>query len=642
MMCRSGLIPPALLAAVLGAALTGPAAAQPPNLELTFSDDAAGEVGRVNELRLRPNVRRPVFLHLKNTGGPATVRVEVVGGGRVLASTPPFAAKGAAPIPVIFGKPEVPKNKDGKPEAPKDAKPAPLPKVPGPVHIRVVADGPKGEVLKETPLVRVLRPSEYVTVDSITFDPTARADGKKNVLEVRLIPGANFSGTPARVDLVLRPDRIPALVPSPRRQGAYSGLLAAGGALVLRAENLQLRDETALPPGLIYLTIDGYERAYTYRSRFGGEKTKLEPGGLSDTLVRLSHPPFAKPGDKLKVTVEADNVPADATGDLALYRELDQGKLPTAPEKREGIASRFRGDRQVQMFFAANADPDGALVFEPKASDWSFGLDTEGVFGDRYLGLRVLGTKEENKKKVEFPLEFVDTLASLRGPQLARVTQITSRVLLSDTPPEAIALDVDLPAKAGEVPQLPIGSQLPLKATAQDPTGIRKAVFFVGKAPADGKFPPTQPHAEGERVPGPDEVWTALLDAPTAKAATLAVSVQMTNGVGVTQTKTIQIQLVDPSGKGAEKKLATITGKVVEGSRAIAGVPVTLVEDKEKGGVKGATTTNAKGEFKFENVPPGGYMITAVRSASRTRGQTIVAVPEGKEKIENADVKLTR
>src|SRR5205807_2402852 len=109
--------------------------------------------------RLRPNVRRQVFLHLRNkTAAAQDVRVELTAGGQPVASTAiPKAAKDAV-TPVIFGK---------APPDKKDAKPPALAPVNGPLTARVV--DATGKVLDEI-LIGVARPKEYVNVDKITFD----------------------------------------------------------------------------------------------------------------------------------------------------------------------------------------------------------------------------------------------------------------------------------------------------------------------------------------------------------------------------------------------------------------------------------------------------------------------------------------
>src|SRR5206468_323091 len=124
------------------------------------------------ELRLRPNVRRQVFLLLRNkTAANQDVRVELTAAGQTVASTAiPKAAKDAV-TPVVFGKPPPPDKKDGKPPA--------LTPVSGPLAVRLL--DAKGEELDKI-LIGVARPKEYVNVDAISFDPTVQ-DGARNVLE---------------------------------------------------------------------------------------------------------------------------------------------------------------------------------------------------------------------------------------------------------------------------------------------------------------------------------------------------------------------------------------------------------------------------------------------------------------------------
>ena len=62
----------------------------------------------------------------------------------------------------------------------------------------------------------------------------------------------------------------------------------------------------------------------------------------------------------------------------------------------------------------------------------------------------------------------------------------------------------------------------------------------------------------------------------------------------------------------------------------------------EKGKLKGATKTDATGNFKFEKIEPGAYTVNAVRSASMTRGQAVISVPPGVVLVENVSIKLIR
>ncbi|HYT88595.1 MAG TPA: hypothetical protein VEL76_07790, partial [Gemmataceae bacterium] len=203
------------------------------DLKLIFSLDAKGLQGVERDLPLRPNIPRQAFLHVSNERGAATeVKVELSAGGEpVTTKTLKIAAGVGTLTPVSFG--TAPIEKDGKPPV--------LAPVKSPLMVRLLD-------LKDRELeavgIGVASPQRYVKVDSIFFDPTKQPDGTKNVLEVQLSPiKTAFQGPPARVDLVLNPQRIPNLKPGQAKQGTYSGRLYPDGSLVLHAENLEFNDK---------------------------------------------------------------------------------------------------------------------------------------------------------------------------------------------------------------------------------------------------------------------------------------------------------------------------------------------------------------------------------------------------------------
>src|SRR5439155_5670930 len=109
--------------------------------------------------------------------------------------------------------------------------------------------------------VNLLSPKDYVEVSAISYDPTA------NRLEARIKAKPLFAGPPCKVTLDLRPERIPGLIPTARKEGNYSDLVQKGKDGFLVAGNLQFRPGPAVN-GLVYITVDGYERAFIYKTTF--------------------------------------------------------------------------------------------------------------------------------------------------------------------------------------------------------------------------------------------------------------------------------------------------------------------------------------------------------------------------------------
>jgi hypothetical protein len=322
------------------------------------------------------------------------------------------------------------------------------------------------------------------------------------------------------------------------------------------------------------------------------------------------------------VGIEADNLPADAEIQLGLYRDADFKEL-------DGDLLTFKGDRQQRLFFNP-AGPGGALEFKTEVSDWTTGLETAKIFGERHLRLQLVG--EENKGEGKKPLKF--TRIGANGQIETGVTQITSGMVLDGSPPEDIAF-VDFPK------ELARGSALTLKATGRDPdTDILKVVFFAGKLPPDGVIPPTAVQAPGEKQQDKDKnaIWVADLPVATDKAATIEVGVQFTNGVGLTETKTAVIKLVD-----AKPGAASIKGSVIEGEQLQADLEV-LLRDPQ-GNVKDTVKTgkdDKAGKFEFKNVAPGTYQIVVVKTSSMRTGTAVVKVEAGEEKELKDPIKLMR
>ena len=572
--------------------LAAPATSQAQALRLFLSDQAVEPTRQIEVPRLRPNVKQQLYLFLDGgEGQKGKVTVQFIAGGKPIAGAVKemdLGAKGPQRVDFPLAKPLAP-----------GEKPVPPPEVDGGrLRVVVLKDGkPLAEPSME---IEVGRPSGYVQTELDDFKP---ASGRLS-LAVRATD--QFFGPRCRVELDLRPQLVPFMQPKQKQNGSYGGYLNQPNDRVeLAAEGIRFNDTG--DAGLFSVVVDGYQRAFTYGiSREGGR-----PFALEGAAIRLVADPSAASGPAAKVGIEADNVPNDAVIEVGLYRDQQFTKL-------EGDLLRFSGDRRQRMFFAPGG-ANGALTFVTDVSDWTTGIETAKIFGDRYLRLRLLN-RETGK-----PLEF--TQIGPRG-QTNKVMFISSTMVLDGSPPEDVKF-VDFPK------ELTRGSPLTLKATGRDPeSGIGKVVFFAGKLPENGVIPPTAIQAPGEAIKDKG-VWVAELQVPTDKAATLDVGVQFTNKVGQTETAVAVVKLVDAKPVGA-----TIKGEVVEGERAQAGLDV-LLRDPQ-GTVKDTSKTDAAGKFVFKNVAPGTYQLVVVKSSSMRTGQAAVKVEAGEEKELKDPIKLVR
>src|SRR6185503_17608815 len=91
-----------------------------------------------------------------------------------------------------------------------------------------------------------------------TFYPPEEESKQGGRLEVKVKRTGPIVGLPPKVELDLRPERIPGLIVT--QKGRYSGYLPEKGELVLVARDLRF-DGKESTRGLVCLTIDGCQRS---------------------------------------------------------------------------------------------------------------------------------------------------------------------------------------------------------------------------------------------------------------------------------------------------------------------------------------------------------------------------------------------
>jgi hypothetical protein len=448
-----------------------------------------------------------------------------------------------------------------------------------------------------------------------------------NVLVVKATALKEFTGPPARLELVLLPGEtlIPGLIVE-KKEGVYTQkLYKANATTKLVARNLQFEGGQGPPTGLVYVTVDDYPRAFRFPTPFSRTGTAEAATKLPAIRIATTQE-FSAPAEKIVVPLEVD-----AAGNLDKVDVLVELLVPAADGKGfdQRDARKLRGARR-QLIGLSTLDPAGALVFQTDVKDWLAELDAAGIFGE----VRVRATMVDEAGK------------RIQGAEPAELV-----LVFDDTPPINVKF-----APAKEFPrQLVRGEPLPVKATGSDPeSGITRAVFFVGK-PAltkDAKLelPPNVELVKAELTPGADPktvTATALLPLPEVKKGTaLDVSVLFVNGAKQGTFDTIRIELVEPgSGGAAGGKKFKVEGKVVQGDLAQPNLDVVLRD--EKGAVKATTKTatgqekgKARGTFVFANVPPGVYTVASANSASKSRGQAAVTVDASD--VSGVEIKLLR
>jgi hypothetical protein len=552
---------------------------------------------------LRPNVPQEVFAYVKNdSAGPQKVTLQVLAGGAPVAVTTfEVAANALAPAPAVKA-------------APGDK--GELKELKGPVVFRLV--GAKGDKLGEDVRVIVDRPANYLEPPVVKFYP---GKGGKNRLVAIVEPNRKeFKGPRCRVELVLRPERVPGLVPGQKKKGVYAGYLTgATKKLYLVAEDLQFTGAER-KNGLVYLTVDRYERAFTFRTTFPSTGTATTAQQVLDEHVRLDVPAAAVPAAAFRVGVEVDGL-KQAVRDKARARLEVLSPVPEeekVKEKQYSEIAEFRGDREQRLFFAP-AGPRGGLLFRPEVKDWNAAVDLSEVRGRTTLRLRLLDDMGN-------PLTRVD-----RETGTKEVLEAIETTVLDDSAPEDVRL-------GPEPKQAVRGKPLQLEASGHDPESkIREVLFFVGKPLPGGKLPADAVTAPGVAVKGKPNLWAGRLPVANDQKSPLVVSVRFTNGVGLSQTDSRELEVVDPPPVKAKK--ASIAGTVVEGDRPQKGLTVTLTDAAGKA-IATAKTADG-GKFELKDLEPGSYKVSAVKTASMTRGEVAVPLKEGEEK-KGVEIKLYR
>jgi hypothetical protein len=604
---------------------SGPVLAQaPPPVRLLLSfqpDDKAPEKSPSPNV-LRPNVLQEVFAYVKNepTEEAREVTVQLLAGGSVVATSPKVKVEKGGLARVKWP----------KPPAAAGAKAPGLTELKGKVAFRLL--DAEGKVIGKDIVMEVDRPSNYVEATP-TFYP---GKGGTNRLIVVVKPKkGEFKGPRCRVELVLRPDRIPGLLPGQKKTGVYAGSLTADSEeLVLVAEDLRFSPGPR-ENGLVYLTVDGCERAFTFETTFSASGTEESPVPLQETSLRLSAAPFAMATVPFPVGVELDNLElAPALRDkvrikLELLSPVPEVGKKAARESYSELAT-FQGERNRRLFFALEG-PEGGLLFKPDLKDWSTTVDLSAIHGEATLRLRVLDGKT--------PVPVLDIANDLdkSKDERKKVEAVSRKVALEDSPPEGLRL-VRVPKKVVR------GKVLRVKARGDDPgERITGVVFFLGKPLPDGKVPPDAVSAPGERSKVADNLWRAELPVPGDQKSPLQVNVRFTNRVGLSKTVTASVEVVDPPKPPPElpkpKRKASIAGTVLEGDRPQNDLTVRL---SDAGGKEIKTTKTADGgKFRFTGLEPSKYRVSAAKSASSTRGEATVDVKEQEQK-KDVEIKLYR
>jgi hypothetical protein len=244
-------------------------------------------------------------------------------------------------------------------------------------------------------------------------------------------------------------------------------------------------------------------------------------------------------------------------------------------------------------------------------------LDTADVLGEHGVRVRVMmpGLKP--------------------GDDPRMVAEVKGKIMFDSTPPEIV--------KFGEFPKAVVkGQRLPLRVQAKDgESGIVQVNFFLGEL-KDGKLPEgLSPIKAASPKEGDENYWTAEIPAPDKKGE-INIIARATNGVGLVALADTKVELTDPP-----PATGGIKGKVTEGdnNRLQPNLTVTLKSKAPKDPAKKqqdtwTATTDAKGEFVFDDLPPGEYVASAVKGTGSAKRQGSKTVEVKAKKTVEVEVKV--
>jgi len=641
------------VAAVVAVVTAGPPAAgqnKDKDLEAFFSSSPAEPAdgdpkNNVANLYLRPNIEQAAYVYVRNKGrDERTVTVVMSSVGKdARAGTELVRAKGVVVQP----------GRTVRVPFPNSSNPPAQAAVAAPADEKAAgrAVPPPGVRLGPTQLVlEVIDEKENRPEDRQAFRRAVELDVRSPREFIKAIPDfpeSNqlvitaefdrnfklFSDKPARVRLDLRPDLNPDLDLDTLNTGTYEADLPTDGKVELIAQGVKFKPASSRL-AVVALSVDGYDRAFLYKTNFSGRPDELSTG---EPFVNI-RPSAAKlvPGQPCQLRLEFSYTGPDKFPDLELL--TDRRNQNEFVPGTATVANRYPGPQRKEIYFSAGGPAD-AIVFHTVLTDWVYDFPTANVFGVRWFKLQAVDPRTD-------PRKVVPSNSEAEAVQKYNVRNIRP-VVLDRTPP-AVKL-----ARPKGVPI--VGQKLTLAARGvEDLTDFKDVLFYIGDPPAPGaKLVPGKlvrgtpvsgagPKTDPEFGPR-DRTYEATLTLPDVKGL-VQVGVKFVNEVGLASRDDegvtyFYLDVQDPPApRGVKEKLTgTIKGRVTQGSRPQPGLPVELRDEDGKKVLK-ATRADDAGEFRFDDVPPGSYTVVSVKKVDASKGVDKVSVEPGKTSLATLNV----
>jgi hypothetical protein len=422
--------------------------------------------------------------------------------------------------------------------------------------------------------IQLRPPGDYCEVVLAQYVPADPLSGRADRLMVQVRQFATVAGSSPLVSLKLSNDRIPGFISAAR--GTFQATLdSAGTVATLDAEGLQFRGN---PPtaGTFSLDVDGYERAFLFRTNFPADGNPVTPSLLSRPEIAIWVPAFAASSAGLDIRVSADHAPDDAAIDLELA-------VDNSPRAGTPIRTAFSSSRHVSIqLVPPPADvPPGGLALAARVEDWSAHLDTGAIEGRRQIR------------------------ASVRGSNGSVLATAANTIVLEQRPATGVQI-LGVPIQAAK------GKMLTATAISVPPLSGTQAVdFFVGKPPLSGVLPADIKLISAARM-GSRETWSALITLPEDKLGSVDLGVRFVSRAGLIAYGTTNVQVVatEPAPVGR------VEGRVQEGGLPQAGLNVSLLDAQGRAVLN--LTSGTDGTFSFKGVPIGKYRVSSVRPDAGT------------------------
>lgn len=595
-------------------ALSGIAArAQAPSIVLFDGSDSAKRVDQ--NILLRPNTASPYYAFVENNSDNDRTVTAVLWllepRPRELARSASISVPAKAKMPVMFKGDEKPIGLAGNK-----------------LRLQLLDDTNKEISKVDFELVRRF-PTEYAHAEP-KFE--GKWDGNNALtVTVSLISdrGQSKAGNGEPVKFKLDLSRIAGLNPESLGDDvALTAQLKADdvqNSAVLVARNLRFTSNPTLPnapPSIISVTVDGYERAFLFESKFDGPNPtdlKLKKGVNTNDPTALNHvtihaAPASKSTDKFPVRVEI-NKPSSFSKTF-VQLGFNRSNLDEKVNKFAFSNQTRPLDREWTANLKLGA-ADGAIVFGSQVRDWTFEEDATGILGRRTLRARFFGPGGDPDDP---------TKVTILGESEVEVA-------FDDSPPLAT---ISAPAEH------PRGTPLPVSVTASAKSGIDKVLFFVGEPPAPTVVNPVAGKVFLGTPPSvPNGPFTARLPMPDTKGH-VVIGARVINGASKFIDKTAELDLIEPVVK-TKPTTGEIKGKVGAGSasdpRPQANIDVYLLDEKQSKVIK-STKSNDKSEYEFKDLPPGNYVVYARKPIEYTSVKAPAEVKAGETTVK--DVVLHR